>query len=100
MKRVFEKCPNCDADLSESLFMYFQGGDCSMNFEYQCPHCSAIIDVEVEAVPQFFCALAERPNTASRPTALAAVQNENHALPAQRLKHGRWADLGGSDDTR
>lgn len=70
MKRIFEKCPNCEADLSESLFKYFHsGGDYSMNFEYQCPHCGAIIDVEVEAVPQFLCALAERPNTASRLTA-------------------------------
>ena len=28
-----------------------------------------------------------RPNTASRPTALAAVQDEEQALTAQRLKH-------------
>jgi len=86
VKRIFEKCPNCEADLSESLFKYFHsGGDYSMNFEYQCPHCGAIIDVEVEAVPQFLCALAERRNTASRPTARAAVQGEGQARPAQRL---------------
>ncbi len=30
-----------------------------------------------------------RPNTASSPTALAASDNEDQALPAQRLKPGR-----------
>ena len=78
MKRIFEKCPNCDANLSESLFQYFHSfADYSMNFEYQCPHCTAIIDVEVEAIPQFLCALAERPNTASRPTAPCAPAGDD-----------------------
>lgn len=59
MKRILEKCPNCDADLSRLLFRYFHGGgDYSMNFQYEC-ECGAIIDVTVEVTPLFLCALAE-----------------------------------------
>jgi hypothetical protein len=36
----------------------------------------------------FICVDPFPSNTASRPTALAAVQGEGQALPAQRLKHG------------
>lgn len=86
MKRILEQCPNCKADLSESLFKYFHsGGDYSMNFEYQCS-CGAILDVEVEVIPRFLCALAERPNTASSATApSASVGGDAGDTQARRL---------------
>jgi hypothetical protein len=58
MKRLFERCPNCNTDLSNALARYFHSsGDYQTYFDYTCGGCGAVLEIEVEAVPQFYCTL-------------------------------------------
>jgi len=58
MKRLFERCPNCNTDLSNALARHFHGsGDYQTYFEYECGGCGAVLEIEVEAIPQFYCTL-------------------------------------------
>jgi len=58
MKRLFERCPSCNTDLSNALSRYFHGsGDYQTYFEYTCSGCGAVLEIEVEAIPQFYCTL-------------------------------------------
>ena len=72
MDTLFD-CPICNRLTEWRLY----------EFEGFCTECGFAFDV-IQAKREGFL----RPNTASRPTALAAVQSEYQALPAQRLKHG------------
>ena len=67
-------CINCKVKLSGKMpYVPYRVGTCE-NCGAQCQH--------------LFWLWRWRPNTASRPTALAASDGKDQALPAQRLKHG------------
>lgn len=47
-------CPHCSGQIDyASLHQYFFANECRLDFEYQCPHCLKIINVDVEAIPAF-----------------------------------------------
>ena len=50
---VIDECPACEKDVD--VYSYFSGGggDYATQFEYECEHCGAKLDVEVTADPVF-----------------------------------------------
>lgn len=54
-KRLFERCPECETDLSNALSRYFWEALPGIDFEYTCGGCGAVLEIEVESLPQFYC---------------------------------------------
>lgn len=59
--RLFERCPKCKTDLSNALSRAFWNGrsDYKNYFDWVCGGCGAELEIEVEAIPQFYCTLKE-----------------------------------------
>lgn len=58
-KRLFERCPNCETDLSNALFRYFWEQLPGTIFEYECGGCGATLEIDMEPIPQFYCTVKE-----------------------------------------
>lgn len=54
-----DECPICEKEIA--VYSYFSGGagDYTAQFEYECEHCSAKLEVEVTADPVFHISQAE-----------------------------------------
>jgi uncharacterized protein with PIN domain len=58
-EQLFEECPYCNQDLSLAIAHYFRGHLPGNYFEFECPNCNEIMDVEVQAVPEFYTSKQE-----------------------------------------
>lgn len=58
-QRLLERCPECETYLSNALSRSFWNGDSDYknNFDWVCGGCGAELEIEVEAIPQFYCTL-------------------------------------------
>lgn len=60
MKKYFrEECPYCHQDIGIAIDKYFRGQLPGEYFEFECPNCKKIMNVEVEACPEFYTSVLE-----------------------------------------
>jgi len=48
-----DECPVCDKEVDVYSFFSGGAGDYETQFEYECEHCGALLDIEVTAEPIF-----------------------------------------------
>ena len=53
------RCPHCEEYLEDEIYQYWLEGDYPENFDFECPHCKNVFDVEVERIPSFTCSKNE-----------------------------------------
>jgi len=54
------QCPYCEADIEKEIDRYFFGQLPGEYFEFECPECNVIMDVEVQGVPEFYTSKQEK----------------------------------------
>jgi hypothetical protein len=53
-KRLLEECPRCGHDLGVAISRYFWSQLPGNDFEFVCPNCDSVLQVEVEPQPIFW----------------------------------------------
>jgi hypothetical protein len=77
MKKPLDgKCPKCLHDIKKELSTRFWSDIPVYNFEFQCPHCDAILDIEVVPYPVFM--VSESENLVSAGAAPGAQEQEGN----------------------
>jgi phage FluMu protein Com len=68
-----DKCPHCDRNILEEItaHVYQEGGK---DFQFQCPRCENMLDIEINPVPSFSIAKVEAAQQMREP-------DESHVAP-------------------
>jgi hypothetical protein len=61
-KQVEGHCTNCNQDISRELARYFYSNLAGTNFEFECPYCEFILEVEAVPNPTFMVTLPNKEN--------------------------------------
>jgi hypothetical protein len=62
--RLMETCPKCNQGLGVALNRYFYADVPCTDFEFPCPNCGVLLEIEVVAQPIFYCTEAAQPGHA------------------------------------
>jgi len=55
-------CPHCEEHLKDEIYQFWLEGDYPQNFDFECPYCNNVFDIEVERLPSFLCSKNEATN--------------------------------------
>jgi len=63
-----DECPYCNAVIGERLIRYFRGQMPGTYFDYECPECHGVMNVEAVPVPEFILTCHTDPESQPRPS--------------------------------